>query len=452
LWTAIGAAVAAVLAMTVSFGPAAGASGPAVAATSSPAALTPPQDDPFYQPPAGFAAAAPGTILRSRPVSLALFATVPVKLAAWQLLYRTTDYAGRPEATVTTVLLPAGGKARGLVSYQVAEDASAPQCAPSYELRPGGAPGEVINQAESLLIDAAAAEGFAVSVPDYEGPDGDFGAPRQPGYAVLDGLRAAEQFGPLGLDGAGTPVGIWGYSGGSLASGWAAQVQPAYAPDLDVRGVAVGGFVTDVGAALLKINGGFGAGLIASALPGVLRTSPALKAAFDSYATPAGQAALAQGGSQCEIRNVTQFAFANLSKYLTIPLARFLALPAVQTALAGLNLGGSSPTAPLFVYHAVNDELIPIAGTDATVKNYCAHGDSVTYTRDLASEHAILAVTGAPAALHWLTQRLTGGAVPQGCHTSTVLSMLLTAPGLAGLPGFLLGNITALLGRPIGTF
>ena len=247
-------------------------------------------------------------------------------------------------------------------------------------------------------------QGFALSVPDYEGPGGDFGAARQPGYAVLDGIRSAEQFSPLGLPGESTPVGIWGYSGGSLASGWAAQVQPSYAPELNLRGVAVGGFVTNIVQALNQINGGEASGLIVAVLDGVARTVPALATALDTYLTPAGSGALANGASQCAAADVAEYPFVNVSNLLTIPPAQFLAIPSVQAALDRLNLGGSVPAAPMFVYHAVNDELIPITGTDATVAPYCAKGDSVTYTRDELSEHLSLAVIGAPAALSWLTQ------------------------------------------------
>ncbi len=383
-------------------------------------------------------------------MQLAAFGALPQNVQAWQLLYRSTDFDGQPSAAVTTVLRPAGTTPKAVVSYQIAEDASAPQCAPSYELRPGLNVGATVNQAEILLIDTVVAEGFAVSIPDYEGLAGDFGAPRQPGYAVLDGLRATEQFGPLGLPGAGTPAAIWGYSGGSLASGWAAQVQPTYAPDLNIRGVAVGGFVTNVAQALTAINGGFAAGLIPSALPGVLRSDPALAAAVDPYLTAAGRAVLARSGSQCEVTNLVDYPFFNLNNYLTVPLDTLLALPAVQSATAELNLGGTTPTAPLFVYHAVHDELIPIAGTDATVADYCSHGDSVTYTRDQLSEHGILAVSGAPAALAWLTQRLDGQPAAQGCATSTVASMLLSPPGLQSLPSFLASALLGLLDQPIG--
>jgi hypothetical protein len=348
------------------------------------------------------------------------------------------------------VLLPAGTAPRGLLSYQVAEDAAAPQCAMSYALREGAGLDGAISQAEILLIDAAVAQGFAVSVPDYEGPDGDFGAARQPGYAILDGIRAAERFAPLGLPGQSTAVGIWGYSGGSLASGWAAQVQPTYAPELNLRGVAVGGFVTNIDQAFTQINGGEASGLIVAVLDGVARTVPALAAALDTYLTPAGQAELANGASQCAAADVAEYPFVNVSNLLTIPLAQFLALPSVSAALNGLNLGGSVPSAPMFVYHAVNDELIPIAGTDATVDNYCDHGESVSYTRDELSEHVSLAVIGAPAALSWLTQRLTGGTEPLGCTTTTVPSMLLTAGDLDNVSSTLLADLAGLLDQPIG--
>jgi hypothetical protein len=104
----------------------------------------------------------------------------------------------------------------------------------------------------------------------------------------------------------------------------------------------------------------------------------------------------------------------------------------------------------MFVYHSVDDELIPVAGPDATVAKYCAAGDSVTYTRDILSEHVSLAFIGAPQALSWLTQRLTGGAVPHGCHTTTVLTMLLNPTTLRGGAQLLLNDAGALLDQPIG--
>lgn len=66
-----------------------------------------PSDDPFYFPPAGYQHAVPGTVLRSRDVDLAFMGLIPQPVTATQLLYRTTNMYGNPEATVTTVIVPA---------------------------------------------------------------------------------------------------------------------------------------------------------------------------------------------------------------------------------------------------------------------------------------------------------------------------------------------------------
>src|SRR5215212_9542151 len=66
-----------------------------------------PAKDPFYLPPPGFEHARPGTVLRSRDVELAFMGLVRQQFTATQLLYRTTDLSGLPQATVTTVVAPA---------------------------------------------------------------------------------------------------------------------------------------------------------------------------------------------------------------------------------------------------------------------------------------------------------------------------------------------------------
>ncbi|MBV9513686.1 MAG: lipase, partial [Mycobacteriaceae bacterium] len=222
-----------------------------------------PNDDPFYDPPAGFEHAAPGTVLRSRDVELAFMGVVPQRFTATQLLYRTTDRLGIPEASVTTVLVPAERgpeKVCPVVSYQCAIDAVASRCFPSYALRRGAIAVGALVQFEFLLIAAALAEGWAVSVPDHEGSHGMWGTPYEPGYRVLDGLRAALGYERLGLS-ASAPIGLWGYSGGGLASAWAVEVSADYAPELDIVGAVLGSPVGDLGSTFRRLNGSFFAGL-----------------------------------------------------------------------------------------------------------------------------------------------------------------------------------------------
>src|SRR4051794_21730573 len=67
---------------------------------------TPDRDD-FYDSPTGLDEVAHGTVLRSRPVQLSFFGRFRHG-AAVQLMYRSTAAHGRPEAAVTTVVVPRG--------------------------------------------------------------------------------------------------------------------------------------------------------------------------------------------------------------------------------------------------------------------------------------------------------------------------------------------------------
>ncbi|MFJ4659023.1 lipase family protein [Nocardia sp. NPDC088792] len=391
-------------------------------AVGSAVPLPTPQDDPFYTPPSGWDSDAPGTILNSRPVEVASMGLPAQDADAWQLLYRTTDTAGQPMATVTTVLRPRTGQVKGLITYQVAEDASAPQCAPSFVLRQG-APAKYDSSLDLIQIDQMLSSGHAVSVPDWEGPKGSVFAPKQPGYAALDGVRAAEGFAPIGLSGTDTPVAAMGYSGGAIATRWAAQVQPTYAPELRLAGVSMGGWTAPIGPYLQSLDSGPFSGFLPSLLPGMMRADPRMAAAFNKYLTPAGQALMAAGDSQCMTPNVAQHAFLHMDDYLTIPFSQLF--EQVQTSFADLDFGPVAPTAPLFLYNAVNDEIVHIAPTDQAVAQWCASGAQITYTRDQLSEHVSLAISGTPATMRWIDERLAGQAAPAGCSTRTVPSMSL---------------------------
>lgn len=77
----------------------------------------PPNEDPFYNPPAGFASEAPGTILRTRKVMTSLLGLVPELVESYQLLYRTTSINGSAIATATTIFRPANAKTDRFVSF-----------------------------------------------------------------------------------------------------------------------------------------------------------------------------------------------------------------------------------------------------------------------------------------------------------------------------------------------
>jgi hypothetical protein len=175
-------------------------------------------------------------------------------ISASQLLYRTTGELGQPSLAVTTVIRPliSLGPTR-IVSYQTAYDALGPQCEPSYTLRGGAGGGDSTAQGEEQVILGYVAAGYTVVVSDYEGADLRWVAGQQSGYGTLDGVRAAERF--LKVRESSTPVGLVGYSGGSIATDFGTELAPKYAHGLDVVGAAEGGIPVMLAHNLFYING-----------------------------------------------------------------------------------------------------------------------------------------------------------------------------------------------------
>jgi hypothetical protein len=299
-----------------------------------------PDDDPFYAPPPGYEHAEPGTVLRSRDVELAFLGLIRQKSTAIQLLYRSTDRNGMPEATATTVLMPAeraSDRACPVISYQCAIDAVASRCFPSYALRRGAFALGALAQLELLLIAAAVAEGWAVSVPDHEGTQGIWGAPYEPGYRVLDGVRAALGCERLGLS-ASAPVGLWGYSGGGLATAWAAEVSAAYAPELNLVGAVLGSPVGDLGSTYRRLNGSVFSGLPAMVVAALSKVYPELDRVIKRHATDEGVALLESLEKMTTVEAVIRMMRKDMDSYVDRPLNEILDEPEVQFVFNDIKL------------------------------------------------------------------------------------------------------------------
>jgi acetyl esterase/lipase len=366
-----------------------------------------PSDDPFYQPPPGYQHAEPGTLLRSRDVELAFLGLVPQPVTAVQLLYRTMDMNGEPEAAVTTVIVPAElapEQTCPLLSYQCAIDAMTSRCFPSYALRRRAKALGSLSQFEFLLVTAALAEGWAVSVPDHEGLQGMWGAPYEPGYRVLDGIRAALSSERIGLS-TSAPVGLWGYSGGGLASAWAAEMCGEYAPELDIVGAVLGSPVGDLGHTFRRLNGSFLAGLPALVVAALVHIYPDLDRVIQEHTNEEGRALLEALEKMTTVEAVLRMAGKNVADYLDEPLEDILSTPEVTYVFESIKLGAAVPTPPVLIVQAAHDYLVDVKDIDALADAYSAGGARVTYHRDAFNEHVLLHPLSAPMTLRWLTDR-----------------------------------------------
>ncbi|RDI62871.1 lipase family protein [Nocardia pseudobrasiliensis] len=422
---------------------------------------SPPEFDPeFYEPPADVVAAKqPGEIIAARQVNLALYSTVPFNIDSWQLSYRSTDTRGEPIAAVTTVMKPRGdngGKPRNLLSYQFPVDSGARYCSPSYVLQQGSIPGNVTGQFDvpfEFLVGpiTALGAGWAVAIPDHDGPNTAFAAGPLEGRITLDGIRAAENFEPMGLPGRDTEVGMAGYSGGAIATTHAAELHAAYAPELKIVGAASGGGQADLRATVLNASGNLGSGLILGGLFGVAREYPELARYLDEHLTPAGKALRVPHRSLC-LFAAGMLPFMNLESLFDIPNP--LDDPVAKSVFNKVSLGHSAPDIPTLLYQTKNDEFAPEPPMKRLVEeNYCRDPEvRLQYVRDSLSEHLILQTLAAPRVLLWLEDRFSGVAMKRGCEIREETSMAMepdTWPvWLKGAGNVLAGVLQQRIGHP----
>ncbi|WP_353108161.1 lipase family protein [Gordonia sp. (in: high G+C Gram-positive bacteria)] len=366
--------------------------------------IRPPDDDGFYLPVADMAARQPGGVLAERRVTPAAFGRLPMSVDAWQLQYRTTDLTGAPEAATTTVLFPRGDH-RGLLSFQCAIDAVTPRCSPSYALRLGARAAGSLAQLEFGQVVAALRRGWVVSIPDHCGFEGRLGAAREPGYRVLDGVRAARRFGmdrgTFGLD-----VGLWGYSGGGLATLWAAEVAADYASELPMIGAVAGSPVGDPANALRRLSSGRFAGFPIMFIAGLRRAYPQVDDVLVDHADARLRAAVDTAERFTTVPLLIRLRGMDLGAHLRDGVDGLLADPRLASVLADIRPGGSASAMPLLIQQGMRDEVISVSDVDDLVDRYRSVGTTVDYRRLPYGAHLPLEFWTARSALGWLQEQL----------------------------------------------
>lgn len=371
--------------------------------------VTSPGEDPFYTPPSPLPAGAPGTLLGSRKVNVqfdALIAPLPLIVNAWQIQYLSTDTLGHPVMDIATVIVPFGAsKNAPLLSYQTATDSDSLNFSTSYLLRTGG-------ELETALFGLGLMKGWKVVVPDFEGLDAQYTAGRQAGHATLDAIRAAEQLSQANFkDGTATPVVMWGYSGGAQATAWATELQPTYAPELNILGAAEGGIPVNVAHVANLIDGSPFSGIYFAAAIGLSR---AYNLPIQSMLNSQGQTMYNHVSNYSISEALSGYALQHINDYLLPAYQNPLQLPQFQGIVTDDTLGQATPTVPLYIYGGTISDILPEADAHALGEQYCAAGVLVQ-AQFFPGEHLTSVVTGALPALAWLSDRVAGKMAPNNC-------------------------------------
>lgn len=362
----------------------------------------------FYEVPQGISPGAPGTVIRSAPMSLP-----GVHGRGWRILYWSQDRHGTPAVSSGMVFTPlTEGTNRPILNFAHGTVSLGADCAPSRQSE--------IASSMPWLNDALG-RGWVVAASDYAGAagtgDGEhYLVAADQGRDTLNAARAAHN---LPGSGAGADMVIYGVSQGGLISLAAAALSPTYAPELHLVADAANAAASDI------------AGILRARPPQLLNgwaVTPFLTTQYakaypqlDPNALLTPQAAARNhemAGAGCAATP-----FAALFPRLTIvpgmgdyfkgdPLAD----PGWLHAFEENRAPDMPPGIPVYLAHGLDDQLVPPKFTAALVDRYCSAGSRVTTQwnpgvgHDNDNEKAV-----SPRVIQWFADRLAGTPSPDNC-------------------------------------
>jgi hypothetical protein len=354
----------------------------------------------FYAVPDPLPPGPPGALIRALPI-----AGVPVlpDSRAWAVLYHSRDFQGRDVAVSGVVVAPPGPAPSGgrpVVVWGHGSAGLADRCAPSH----GGLMGAFGPWLGGLLQ-----QGVVLAATDYQGL-GTPGLARSviglsAGHAVLDVARAAR-----GLDGAGASgrVVLDGHSEGGHAVLWAAELAAAYAPELQVLGVAATAPGAEL-AATLKLARDRPTTVTSGAMLIVVAWSDAYRLPLDVL-TPAGRKAVDRVRSTCLEE------LAKDPEQVAVRPADLLTTPPWPALLARNTPGHAATPAPILLAQGADDDRVTPAATRALVQRLCRLGDTVELRTWRDTGHFDIPEVAAADVAAWIGDRLAGRPARTTCR------------------------------------
>ena len=374
----------------------------------------------------------PGQVIDTRTILYHYFG-IPTPVPVQQIKFRTTNALGQASYGITSIMKPAVPQNGKVVSFHSVYDSLNPDHAPSRAIAGDVALGTVADNAESTLLLPFLAQGYTVAVTDIEGPEAHFAAGPKYGMVTLDALRAAMATPETGLRN-DAPIGLFGYSGGAIATNWAAALAPSYAPEVNKNlvGSATGGVLVDPEKNIQYVNGSEKwSGILPFTLLGVAR---AYQFDLQPYLSDYGKLVM----SRMEHAVITEvyplFNGITWDQLFKPEYREPRSIPGLADALNKINLGfAPTPTSPMFIGEADNGEpdgtaigganigsgdgVMVTGDVRALAHRYCDAGQPVTYHEYKAPFHVPGFLPFYLEGTGWLLDRFNGKPAPSDCAT-----------------------------------
>jgi hypothetical protein len=364
----------------------------------------PPTSDSFFTPPAGWQSRATGAVLKFRANAYpsiyigncvntyrekhcpedhqGFFSRISANFNTSEVMFRTTDSLNNPTWSTTTVFIPATHAncnpfnrracSHAMVTYALPYDSCSQDGTPSYLLQFGEPYGDMYD-----LLNA----GYFVNAPDFEGYNSSYTSGVISGQATLDATTAAlSMAGTFGFDTANQKTAIWGYSGGSFAAQFAAELAESYAPNLTLAGIVMGGNVPNLIAPATgaTFTGNALTGLAIAGFIGITSQHPSARAYLNSklkrtgpYNIVSWYNATTMTGTQLltaydgqAVGDYFEGGAAALNNQLLIDMYNTDSLMAQHGV----------PKMPIFLYKAINDAQATAYALDPFIDYFCQNG------------------------------------------------------------------------------
>ncbi|GBE64752.1 Secretory lipase family protein [Mycobacterium sp. MFM001] len=390
----------------------------------------------FYTPPDPLPPGRPGDLIRTEPSRIVLEPSGQLGAyvaSATRIMYRSTDPHGQPIAVTGTYFEPdnpwPGGGPRPLIAYGVGTHGLGDQCAPSRLFNQGihfSSGLDLMLEYEETFIATMVARGFAIVVTDYEGLGTPgvhtFGNRLAQGYALIDAARAAKHLTGTSLNPDG-PVAFWGYSQGGTAAGSAAELAPAYAPELHLVGAFVGAPPSDSAATFPYVDGNVLAGITGLVLNGLIAAYPELSQPIHDRLTPQGEDLVSRTQNMCVAEMFLTFAFHRTQEYFTVSPDELAETEPIRTALQAQKLGTLQPAIPLFIDQNRWDPLVPWHQAHQVALDWCAKGADVQFWTNeqppflnkLSVNHLLTSYVDGERSMQWIADRFNGLPTTPNC-------------------------------------
>ena len=364
-----------------------------------------------------------GSLIRYRDVPNVLY---PASRTL-QFVFKTTNSHGKPVAASAVLVRPNKmRKNRPVMVYNDFINSLGVKCQPSFgfdafahTLAHGGQnkdyKGEIANRngISQAVASQNAKHGIATLLPDFLGLKSAYGANILGAHITLDAMRAVRRMQSMGLK--KSNMVLAGYSGGGMAAAWAAAMAPSYAPELQIAGLAAGGFPVDLVWMGLTLgnNHNPGFGIAMASLLGLEREYPR-RMNVNNRLSRKGKALALRNRNACTPRLLDQWKSESISTTMNGVIVKHQTNELrVLYDNSLINYRGV-PRIPMFIWGSEKDILVPLGQIKKVVRRWCRANNNlrVSLIDVQGSDHITNFSLGLGAAIDWVEGRYNNKPAP----------------------------------------